>query len=43
MDLSKRRTLQTLASLGAMAAMPRAWAQVRAVELRDIPVLRSTT
>ena len=30
MDPSKRRTLQTLAGLGALAALPRAWAQVRA-------------
>lgn len=41
MDSSKRRTLQTLASLGALAALPRAWAQVRAVDLRDTPVSRS--
>lgn len=41
MDTLKRRTLQTLAGLGALAALPRAWAQVRAVELRDVPVSRS--
>lgn len=32
MDSFTRRTLQTLASLSALAALPRAWAQVRAVE-----------
>lgn len=41
MDPSKRRTLQTLAGLGALAALPRAWAQVRAVDLRDTPVSRA--
>ena len=41
MDSPKRRTLQTLAGLGALAALPRAWAQVRAVELRDTPVSRA--
>ena len=41
MDASKRRTLQTLAGLGALAALPRAWAQVRAVDLRDTPVSRA--
>lgn len=41
MDTPKRRTLQTLAGLGALATLPRAWAQVRAVELRDTPVSRS--
>jgi CopA family copper-resistance protein len=41
MDTLKRRTLQTLAGLGALAVLPRAWAQVRAVELRDVPVSRS--
>ncbi len=41
MDTPKRRTLQTLAGLGALAALPRAWAQVRAVELRDTPVSRA--
>lgn len=41
MDSSKRRTLRTLAGLGALATLPRAWAQVRAVELRDTPVSRA--
>jgi CopA family copper-resistance protein len=41
MDTNRRRALQTLAGLGAVAALPRAWAQVRAVELRDTPVSRS--
>ena len=40
MDTPKRRTLQTLAGLGALAALPSAWAQVRAVELRNTPVSR---
>lgn len=41
MDTPKRRTLQTLAGLSALVALPRAWAQVRAVELRDTPVSRA--
>lgn len=41
MDSSKRWTLQTLAGLGALVAMPRVWAQARAAELRDIPMSRS--
>lgn len=41
MDPSKRRTLQALAGLGALAALPRAWAQVRAVELGGTPLARS--
>ena len=41
MDTPKRRTLQTLAGLGALAVLPRAWAQVKAVDLRDTPVSRS--
>lgn len=41
MDSSKRRTLRTLAGLGALATLPRAWAQVRAVDLRDTPVSRA--
>lgn len=41
MDSSRCRTLQTLASLGALAAVPRVWAQARAVELRDTTESRS--
>ena len=41
MDSSNRRTLQTLGALRALAALSRAWAQVRAVELRETPESRS--
>ena len=41
MDRLKRRSLQSLLGLGALAAMPRAWAQVRAVELGSIPAGRA--
>lgn len=38
MNELKRRSLQSLLGLGAMAVLPRAWAQVRAVELGSVPV-----
>lgn len=41
MDRLKRKSLQSLLGLGALAALPRAWAQVRAVELGSVPVSRS--
>ena len=41
MDVLKRRSLQSLLGLGALAALPRAWAEVRAVELGSVPVSRS--
>ena len=41
MDMTKRRALQSLLGIGALAAMPRAWAQVRAVELGATPVSRA--
>ena len=41
MDRLKRKSLQSLLGLGALAALPRAWAQVRAVEFGSVPVSRS--
>ncbi len=38
MDGLKRKSLQSLVGLGALAALPRGWAQVRAVELGAAPV-----
>lgn len=41
MDVLKRKSLQSLVGLGALAALPRGWAQVRAVELGAAPVATS--
>ena len=41
MDVLKRRSLQSLLGLSAMAALPRTWAQVRAVELGAAPIAKS--
>ena len=41
MDVLKRRSLQSLISLGALSALPRAWAQVRAVELGAVAIAKS--
>ena len=41
MDVLKRRSLQSLIGLGALSALPRAWAQVRAVELGAVAIARS--
>ena len=41
MDALKRKSLQSLVGLGALAALPRAWAQIRAVELGAVPVSKA--
>ena len=41
MDELKRRSLQSLLSLGALGALPPAWAQLRAVEIGAVPVDRT--
>ena len=41
MDFLKRKSLQSLVGLGALAALPRTWAQVRAVELGAAPIATS--
>lgn len=41
MDVLKRKSLHSLVGLGALAALPRAWAQVRAVELGAVPVSKA--
>lgn len=41
MDVGRRQTLHSLLGVGAMAAMPGAWAQVRAVELGATAVSRA--
>ncbi|MDE2615483.1 MAG: copper resistance system multicopper oxidase [Burkholderiales bacterium] len=41
MNTSRRKSLQALLGLGSLAALPRGWAQVRAVELGAVPVSRS--
>ena len=38
MDVLKRKSLQSLVGLGALAALPSAWAQVRAAALGAVPV-----
>ena len=41
MDGLKRKSLQSMLGLGALAALPRTWAQVRAVELGAAPIAKS--
>ncbi len=41
MDELKRRSLQSLLGLGALGALPAAWAQLRAVEIGAVPVNRA--
>ncbi len=41
MDELKRRSLQSLLGLGALGALPPAWAQLRAVEIDAVPVNRA--
>jgi len=41
MDVLKRKSLQSLVGFGALAALPRSWAQVRAVELGAAPIATS--
>ena len=41
MDGLKRKSLQSMLRLGALAALPRTWAQVRAVELGAAPSAKS--